>query len=93
MPSKLAVDVFRFLGEVETFNTPQEILDRLGEIAWSSCRAHVLRAALLPLNFGTTDSLVLGKTVFLHRSAPRGWWEERVELSVRRRRQMTSQRA
>jgi hypothetical protein len=83
MPSKLAVDVFRFLGEVETFNTPQEILDRLGEIAWSSCRAHVLGAALLPLNFGTTDSLVLGKTVFLHRSAPRGWWEERVELSVR----------
>jgi DNA-binding CsgD family transcriptional regulator len=37
---------------------------------------------LLPLNFATTDSLVLGKTVFLHKSAPKGWWEQRIQLSA-----------
>jgi hypothetical protein len=27
------------------------------------------------MKFGTTDSLVLGKTVFLHPSTPAGLWE------------------
>ena len=47
-------------------------LDTLDQITWQPCRAHVLGASLLPMNFGTTDSLVVGKTVFLHKSAPEG---------------------
>src|SRR5215813_9576034 len=27
-------------------------------------------------------SLVVGKTVFLHKSAPKGWWEQRMQLSA-----------
>jgi DNA-binding CsgD family transcriptional regulator len=36
----------------------------------------VLAAARLPLKSSDWDSLQLGKSVFLHRQAPDGWWEE-----------------
>ena len=81
MPSKLAAELFDFLEEVETLDTPHAVLDALDVITWQACQAHVLGAALLPLNFGSTDSLVLDKTVFLHGSAPPGWWEERTQLA------------
>jgi DNA-binding CsgD family transcriptional regulator len=83
MPSKLATDVLNFTDVVDSLETPVAVLDALDGLAWDSCNAHVLGAALLPLNFGTTDSLVVGKTVFLHRSVPQGWWEERMELGAR----------
>jgi len=37
---------------------------------------------MLPMNFGATDSLVVGKTVFLHDSVPKGWWEDRMQHSA-----------
>ncbi len=40
----------------------------------------VLGALLLPLRYGDLDSLEVGKTVFLHKSAPKGWWDEQSEL-------------
>src|SRR4029079_14758843 len=83
MPSKLAADVLDFTDVVDTLETPRAFLEPLDAITWGSSNAHVLGAALLPLNFGTTDSLVVGKTVFLHRSVPQGWWEERMELGAR----------
>ena len=82
MPSQLATDLLRFTETVDSLDTPEAVLDALDEITWRSCHAHVLGAELLPLNFGTTDSLVVGKTVFLHKSAPKGWWEQRMELSA-----------
>lgn len=72
MPSKLAGDVLHFTETVGRLDTPEAILDTLDKITWKPCRAHVLGASLLPLNFATTDSLVVGKTVFLHKSAPKG---------------------
>jgi hypothetical protein len=82
MPTKLAADLLHFTEMVGHLGTPQGVLDALDAIAWQPTRAHVLGASLLPLNFGTTDSLVVGKTVFLHKSAPKGWWEERMQLSA-----------
>jgi len=82
MPTKLAADLLHFTEAVDRLDTPEAILDTLDKITWQPCRAHVLGASLLPLNFGTTDSLVLGKTVFLHKSAPKGWWEQRMQLSA-----------
>ena len=75
MPSKLAADLLHFTEAVDRLGTPKAVLDTLDKITWQPCRAHVLGASLLPLDFGTTNSLVLGKTVFLHKSAPKGWWE------------------
>jgi DNA-binding CsgD family transcriptional regulator len=82
-PSGLADDLLRFTKTIDGRDTPEAVLDALDEITWPSCHVHVLGAELLPMNFGSTDSLVVGKTVFLHRSAPKGWWEERVELSAK----------
>ena len=83
MPSKLAADLLKFTESVHQLDTPEAILDALDAITWSDCHAHVLGAALLPLNFGAIDSLVVGKTVFLHKSVPKGWFEDRTELSAR----------
>ncbi len=83
MPTKLAADLLHFTETVGQLGTPEAVLDVLDAIAWQPTRAHVLGASLLPINFGTTDSLVVGKTVFLHKSAPKGWWEERMQLSAR----------
>ena len=33
--------------------------------------------------FSVSHSLVMGKTVFLHESVPKGWWEDRTELATR----------
>jgi len=82
MPSKLAADLLRFTEAVDRLGTPKAVLDTLDKITWQPCRAHVLGASLLPLDFGTTNSLVLGKTVFLHKSTPKGWWEQRMQLSA-----------
>jgi hypothetical protein len=82
MPNQLANDLLRFTKTVDNHNTPEAVLDALDSITWCSCHAHVLGAELFPLNFGTTDSLVVGKTVFLHKSTPKGWWEERMQLSA-----------
>src|SRR5689334_15524717 len=82
MPTKLAGDLLQFTETVNRLDTPEAILDTLDKITWQPCCAHVLGASLLSLSFGTTDSLVLGKTVFLHKSAPKGWWEQRMQLSA-----------
>src|SRR5215471_8104145 len=79
----LADDLLRYTKTVDKLDTPEAVLNGLDAVTWHSCHAHVLGAELLPMNFGTTDSLVVGKTVFLHKSTPKGWWEERIELSAR----------
>jgi LuxR family quorum sensing-dependent transcriptional regulator len=81
MPSQLAADILGFTESVDLLSTPQSVLNGLDRISWSLARAHVLGAALLPLKFGDNDTLVLEKTVFLHDSVPREWWDERMRLS------------
>ena len=54
MPTKLAADLLHFTETVDCLDTPEAILDTLDKITWQPCRAHVLGASLLPLNFGTT---------------------------------------
>ena len=76
-------DLFQLAEQVDGFGTAEAVLGALDAITWPDCHAHVLGAALLPLNFGTTNSLVAGKTVFLHESVPNGWWEDRTELAMR----------
>ena len=58
MPTKLAADLLHLTEMVGHLGKPQAVLDALEAITWQPTRAHVLGASLLPLNFGTTDSLV-----------------------------------
>ena len=82
MPTtQLSADVLKFTESVQHLDTPEAVLRALDAITWSDCHAHVLGAALLPLNFGASDSLVLGKTAFLHKSVPKGWWKHRTQLA------------
>jgi LuxR family quorum sensing-dependent transcriptional regulator len=83
MPTQLAADLLSFTEAVGHLDMPEAVLDALDAITWRLCHAHVLGAALLPLNFGTADSLIVGKTVFLHESVPKGWWEDRTHLAAR----------
>ena len=82
MPSKLAADLLKFTESVHQLDTPGAVLRALDAITWFDCHAHVLGAALLPLSFGASHSLMVGKTVFLHKSVPKGWWEERTQLAT-----------
>ena len=76
----LASELLHFTRTVDTLDAPEKILDALNEITWDACKVGVLGALLLPLRCGDLDSLELGKTVFLHKSAPKGWWDEQSEL-------------
>ncbi|SFV34941.1 LuxR family transcriptional regulator, quorum sensing-dependent transcriptional regulator [Hyphomicrobium facile] len=81
MPTPLATQMLRYTEQADALPDPAAVLNSLDEITWSLARMHVLGGGLLPLKFGTTESFSVGKTVFLHKSVPKEWWEERVELS------------
>ena len=75
----LASELLRFTDEVDTFETPEAVLNALHDVTMPACQIAVLGALLLPLRWGDVTSIELGKTAFLHKSAPKGWWEEQLE--------------
>jgi DNA-binding CsgD family transcriptional regulator len=77
----LARDLFSFIEAVDTLNTPERVLDVLHKASWDTCGLGVLGAFMLPIKYGDLDSLELGKTVFLHKSVPKAWWDEELELA------------
>jgi DNA-binding CsgD family transcriptional regulator len=60
---------------VGSLATPETILDRLHNITSAALGLNVLSAGRFP-NVSDWGALNLGKNVFLHHSAPKGWWEE-----------------
>lgn len=81
MPTPLAAEMLDYAKQADDLPDPTAVLNSLDEITWPHIHIHVLGGALLPLKFGTTEALCIGKTAFLHKSVPKGWWEERLELS------------
>jgi len=73
--------MLHFTCSVDQFDTPEEVLDALHKVSSGSAQVSVLGAALFPLRWGDLGSVELGKTAFLHKSAPEGWWDEHTELS------------
>jgi DNA-binding CsgD family transcriptional regulator len=83
MPSKLAVDILKYTDQVSEFQTSEDVLNGLDTIAAEHCRLRVLGAALLPMEFRKdNDGYELNKTVFLHKSVPKGWWEDYLKVSA-----------
>ena len=64
MPTQLAADLLKFTESVQHLDTPEAVLRALDAITWSDCHAHVLGAALLPLNFGASDCTRAGQDGF-----------------------------
>ena len=79
--AKLGSEMLRFAAGIDQFAAPEAVLDGLHKVTLPACGISVLVAGLLPMRWGDWSGLEKGKTVFLHKSAPDGWWEEWLELS------------
>ncbi|WP_439542839.1 response regulator transcription factor [Hyphomicrobium sp.] len=79
--SKLGADMLQFICGIDECATPEAVLNGLHKVSLPNCQINVLGAALFPLQWGDWESVEKGKTVFLHKSVPAGWWDEHIELS------------
>jgi len=76
-------EMLKFASGIGRFGTPEEVLDGLHQVSSQACKLNVLGALHLPLRWGDWSGVELGETAFLHKSTPKGWWEEWLELSRR----------
>ncbi len=80
MPPGLGEAILEFAVAIEGMTTPSEIIEALDAIIHGHCRIHVLGAAILPPRWGGWREGEAGRTVHLSNSAPKGWWDEYMEL-------------
>ena len=66
----------RFSNQVTRAKTPGQILDGLDEFASTILPINVLGVGRIPQRTSDWRSIQLGREVFLHSSAPVGWWDE-----------------
>lgn len=81
VPAHFGREMLRFICGIDSLDSPGEVLDHLHLVASAGCQINVLGAALLPLQPCDLSGFEKGKTVFLHKSAPDGWWDEHLEMS------------
>jgi DNA-binding CsgD family transcriptional regulator len=70
-----------YASHVGELRTPSDVLDELHAVTTRSLPLSVLGAARFPLNSTDWSSIQLGKSVFLHKDVPEGWWEEHSALA------------
>jgi hypothetical protein len=78
--SELSSQLLQYTNSVDSLETPEKVLNALDEVTNTTCKIRMLGALLLPLRWGDLSSFEMGKTVFLHDSAPKGWWEEQRDM-------------
>jgi DNA-binding CsgD family transcriptional regulator len=86
--SDLQARLIEYASRVEDMRTPREVLDELNAITTRSLALFVLGAARFPLKSGDWQSIELGKSAFVHKDVPEGWWEEYNSLARGRFRPM-----
>lgn len=74
--SDLQMQLIDYASRVEDLKTPSEVLNDLSVITTRSLPLSVLGAVRLPLKSGDWEAIQLGKSAFLHKDVPKGWWEE-----------------
>lgn len=81
----LQVGLLEYACTTSIWQRPDEVLDALHRIT-SSTSPHlcVLGAARFPLKAADWSAIRLGKSVFLHKNVPEGWWEEYAALAPTR---------
>ena len=67
--------------QVVECKSPGAVLDRLNDLVSHYLPMSVLGAVLIPLKLSDWRSIRLEKEVFLHSSAPEGWWDEYSAMS------------
>jgi LuxR family quorum sensing-dependent transcriptional regulator len=77
--------LLEFACSTNAWLTPGEVLDALHRATTStSPHLSVLGAARFPLKVKDWGAIRLGKSIFLHKDVPDGWWEEYVTLAPTR---------
>jgi DNA-binding CsgD family transcriptional regulator len=66
----------KFTTRVREQSTPVEVLDALHDLVSKRLPLSVLGAARFPIKASDWRSMRLDRDVFLHSSAPEGWWDE-----------------
>jgi DNA-binding CsgD family transcriptional regulator len=72
----LQTQLIHFADQVEELRSPEDVLNELHAITTRHLPLQVIGAARFPLKSGDWESVQIGKSAFLHRSVPDGWWEE-----------------
>jgi DNA-binding CsgD family transcriptional regulator len=68
--------LINYANRVEQLRSPDEVLDELNTITAQSLSLSVLGAARFPSQSGDWESIQVGKSAFLHKDIPEGWWED-----------------
>lgn len=79
--AKLGADMLQFTSRADQLTTPDDVLEHLHRVTSQDAGINVLGAAQFPLRSGDRDAIQLGKTAFLHRSVPAGWWDAHMEFA------------
>ena len=74
--ANLPARLLEFATRVEQTRSPDEVLDELNLTTTGSLPLSVLAAARFPLKSGDWESVQLGKSAFVHKDVPEGWWED-----------------
>jgi DNA-binding CsgD family transcriptional regulator len=77
----LQASLVDYASRIDELATPNAVLDALHAITTKSLPLRVLGAVRFPLKSAGLSSIRLGKSVFLHKEIPDGWWEEHAALS------------
>jgi DNA-binding CsgD family transcriptional regulator len=81
--TELHIAILRCAIGLEELDTPAAVLDHLHKTLFQELQLSVLAAARFPLKWGDWNTVEKGKSVFLHRSVPRGWWDEYAVMARR----------
>jgi len=76
VPARLMRELLEYAKDVCSLKNPKEVLDGLHAITSKHLSLNVLIALRIPSKVTNWDALTLDETVFLHSSAPKGWWKE-----------------
>ncbi len=72
----LGAKLLAYATDVQSLATPEAVLDALHSITSSAIKLNLLGAVRLPVKVCDWEAFRLGTTVFLHKSAPKGLWDE-----------------
>ena len=72
----LPTQLIAYADRVEELPSPEQVLNDLHAVTTRHLPLQVMGAARFPLKSGDWGAVQLGKSAFLHKSVPDGWWED-----------------
>ncbi len=72
----LGREILEFSTQLGSIDKPEQVLHSLHEVTSQELQLNVLGALMLPVRWADWGNVKIGKSAFLHKSAPKGWWDE-----------------